>query len=242
MNQFSIRLDDFEGPIDLLLQLIEKRKLHISDINIASVTDDYINYINNLSDLPKTETADFLVTASTLILIKSISLLPTLEITKEERGDIEDLKKRLKLYEQIKNLSIYIYDIFGLKTVYFRSNQPEINIFAPSKDINLKNIALATENIVNNLPKNNKIKPEVAVKKVISLEEVIHDLTRRIQHSLSMSFNDFSTGLSSHGKIGIIVGFLSMLELVKQGLIDIKQDKHFEDITIENNQTVTPKY
>src|SRR3989344_9116880 len=95
-QQFHVKTEVFEGPLDLLLSLIEKHKLHINDVSLSKVTDDYISYVNAQVDFPMGQAADFILVASTLVLIKSKSLLPTLDLSKEEQGDIADLERRLK--------------------------------------------------------------------------------------------------------------------------------------------------
>src|SRR3989344_4410007 len=97
--EFKIHIEGFEGPLELLLSLIEKRKLPINDVSLASVTDEYILHIQQQKEFPLSETSHFILIASTLLLIKSKSLLPTLELTEEEAGDIENLERRLKLYK-----------------------------------------------------------------------------------------------------------------------------------------------
>src|ERR1035437_6794426 len=98
-NSFKIKTEIFEGPLDLLLSLIEKRKLLINDIALSKVADDYIMYLQNQENFPMKDTADFLVIASTLLLIKSRSLLPGMEISEEEQYDINELEARLKIYK-----------------------------------------------------------------------------------------------------------------------------------------------
>src|SRR5680860_1759995 len=109
MNDFKLKMNNFEGPLDLLLSLIEKKKLHISDITLAQVTDDYISYIRNGQNISLENIANFILVASTLVLIKSYSLISTLSITEEEKENIEDLETRLKKYQRIKELACLLY-------------------------------------------------------------------------------------------------------------------------------------
>ena len=96
---YHVKTEQFEGPLDLLLSLIEKRKLFISDFSLSRVADDYISHIRTFERFPMNDVANFLLVASTLVLIKSKTLLPELDLTKEEETDIDDLKKRLALFE-----------------------------------------------------------------------------------------------------------------------------------------------
>src|SRR3989344_8736955 len=104
---FQIKMSGFEGPFGLLLYLIEKRKLFINDVSLAAVTEDYLNYMNQLggsNSFSPAEIASFVLVASTLILIKSKSLLPNLNLTEEEEGDIKNLEERLRLYKLFMKL------------------------------------------------------------------------------------------------------------------------------------------
>lgn len=236
--EYKIETEHFEGPLDLLLTLIEKRKLLVNDISLAGVSDDFVSYINKFDDFPIEEIADFLLIASTLVLIKSKSLLPTLELTSEEEEGIEDLECRLKLYKRYKKLAKEIREEFGSNVLFPRNVVPSEDIlFSPHDRITEENLAAAIKNVIAQLPKKEKV-PETKVQKVISIEETVENLAKRISNNLSLSFNEFSKGK----KIDIIVGFLALLELVKQGAIRAHQDDRFSDIMMESNNIDTPNY
>lgn len=241
MEKFEVKIENFEGPLDLLLSLIEKRKLPINDISLAEVTDDYISHIETQSEFPLSQTANFILIASTLLLIKSKSLLPTLDLTLEEEENIESLERHLKLYKEIKELSVHVQDRFG-KQVLFESEQQQSAepVFSPAKDISKSSLTDAIRQVIASLPKATLV-PQVVVKKVISLEKMIQTLTDRITKNLHMSFSEFSN-LKKGDRIEVIVSFLAMLELVKQGIINANQDKIFSDITMETDTVFTPKY
>src|SRR3989338_2173930 len=97
-----VKTSVYEGPLDLLLELIEKRKLLINDISLAAVAEDYIVRIKQMEALPVGETAEFISLAATLLLIKSRSLLPTLELSEEEGHTIKELEYRLAVYQLLK--------------------------------------------------------------------------------------------------------------------------------------------
>ncbi|MFA6535947.1 MAG: ScpA family protein [Candidatus Paceibacterota bacterium] len=237
---YQVKTAVFEGPLDLLLQLIEKRKLLINDIALSKVADDYIAYIKGLGQFPVGEAAHFVLIASTLLLIKSKSLLPTLELTEEERGDIRDLELRLKIYQRFKALATMIRPKLGATPLFLSEPRPTAPIFSPSADITLESLLGAIHNTLQNLPKKQFV-PKAVVDKVISLEEMIGNLTQRISRNLKMSFKEFS-GFGKAGKVNIIVGFLAMLELVKQGSIQVRQERQFDDIFMETNHVGLPTY
>ena len=109
MDEYLVNTHIFEGPLDTLLSLIEKRKLFISDISLAQVADDYISYVKGLENFPIADSAHFILIASTLVLIKSKSLLPTLTLSEEEEHSIDDLQARLREYQKYKTPDKYIH-------------------------------------------------------------------------------------------------------------------------------------
>ncbi|MDD4803930.1 MAG: ScpA family protein [Candidatus Pacebacteria bacterium] len=239
-DQFKIKTEVFEGPLDLLLSLIEKRKLLINDVSLAKVTDDFISHLQNREQYPIKDTSDFLVIASTLLLIKSKSLLPNINITEEEKTDMRDLELKLKIYKKIKELSLNVKNNFGKEMIFFANPRKAEPVFSPSEDMNKENMAGAIFEVIKNLPKFEK-KPQLKVTKVVSLEEMIGNLTERVKSSLKMSFRDFS-GMGKVEKVNVIVSFLAMLELVKQGIIEVNQRDKFEDINMETKNVGVPIY
>src|SRR3989338_4236017 len=120
-ERYQVKTVGFEGPFAVLLELVEKRKLFINDVSLAAVTEDYIQYINTLGGLRTVGSAQissFIIVASTLILIKSKSLLPNLDLTAEEEGNIHDLEERLRLYELFSKLSVEVKNNFGKKMIF----------------------------------------------------------------------------------------------------------------------------
>jgi segregation and condensation protein A len=237
---FTVKQPVFEGPLDLLLSLIEKRKLSITEISLAKVADDYISYINSFPDFPIEQSANFILVASTLLLIKSKNLLPELELSEEEQGSMADLERRLKIYQRFTELSRKLRPNFGKNVLLFQENRIMDSVFAPHQNINLSNLALSIKQVISSLPKFEKLSKAI-VQKVVSLEEMIKNLSTRVQNSLKMSFKDFS-GFGKKEKVHIIVSFLAMLELVKQGAINVAQENHSSDIIIETKDIGTPKY
>ncbi len=239
---FKIKTEVFEGPLELLLSLIEKRKLLINDISLAQVTDDFIHYLEDNSRMNIEQSSQFIVIASTLLLIKSKSLLPTLQLTEEESKNVEDLEFRLKLYQKYRDAGEKIAEMFGKNISFERNYVSTIDevIFAPSKNISIESIKESAIRALQKLPKLEKI-PQAIVRKVVSLEDTIQKLTLRIKSNLQMSFRDFA-GVGKEEKVNVIVSFIAMLELVKQGMIAVTQTEAYEDINIETKEITTPNY
>ena len=238
---YQVKLESFEGPLELLLDLIEKRKLFINEISLASIADDYIAQLKTFEKFPVDFVSNFLVVAATLVLIKSKSLLPQLSLTPEETQDIKELEDRLKEYQRIRELSLHVKNLFGKEIIFPKGQTKEtVTVFAPSVEMSTENIFAAIRDVVGRFPKKTAL-PKVVVKKVVSLEEVMDSLTKRITGSLKMSFKEFS-GAGKVEKVEVIVSFLAMLELVKQGLLAVSQEKHGEDIIMETGVIGTPQY
>lgn len=242
MSPHVVKTESFEGPLEVLLSLIEKRKMHISDISLAKVADDFVAYVGSHGEFPVAEAADFVYVASTLLLIKSRSLLPGIALTEEEQGNIEDLERRLALYQKTRELARALEQLFDQTPLFFKTPSRVTDpVFSPSESMTSVSLATAFRAVLENLPRIADKKPEVAVRKVVSLEERIDDLARRVQSALKMSFKEFS-GSGRAEKVEIIVSFLAMLELVKQGILRVSQDERFSDITMESDSLGTPRY
>ena len=238
---FNVTTSVFEGPLDLLLSLIEKRKLFINDISLSKIADDYIETVRALPEIPLKDVANFVFIASTLVLIKSKSLLPSLNLSTEEEGDIERLKDRLRTYQRIKELSIHVKNSFG-KNIIFTREAPKTRVvtFSPGEDVILQNIFIAVSNILMHLPKID-VSPQAVVKKMITLEDAIGKLVKRIDRHLKMSFKTYS-GIGKEEKSTVIVTFLAVLELIKRGAVEAIQKENFSDFEIETREIKVPQY
>lgn len=246
-GDFKVKVGEIEGPLELILELVEKRKLHVSNVSLSQIADEFIDYIKSFEEFPVRDSADFILVASTLLLIKSKSLLPNLQLTEEEQENIEDLENRLEVYKKYKELSKNIGKLFG-NFLYFPveksiqiKRETVGNIFYPTPEITLSNLEKTLNEVLKNIPAKQENLPKVKVAKIISLEEMIGRLSERIKQNLRTSFNEFS-GAGKAQKIDIIVSFLAMLELIKQGAVRASQEKHFEDINIESENTGVPIY
>lgn len=243
-RSFAIKTEVFEGPLELLLDLIEKRKLLINDISLATVTDEYMAYVAKMqSDRgshPMQETSQFVLVASTLLLIKSKSLLPVLELTQEEEESIEDLEYRLKLYQAYRKAGRQLFEQFGVSMLHekrFVADQTPLFITDTYTSTNALHGALV--DVLNKLPKKIQ-KKSVSVRKVVSLEVMMERLKERVTRQLRFSFTDFSN--ESKEKGSVIVSFLAVLELVKQGEVMVRQESRYSDFEIEREGIDTPKY
>lgn len=247
-SQYTVKTAVFEGPLDLLLELVTSRKLFVNDVSLAQVTDDFIRYIEEHESAGRRisigESAEFIVVASTLMLIKSRSLLPMIKLTDEEEESIHDLENRLVIYARVKELSENLKKIFGKKIIFEKTpGKDPVIVFSPDSKTDTDNLFAALERVIESLPKK-EVLPKVIVKKVISLEEMISKLSERISRASKIKFGEFHNAkgnLTYEKKVSIIVGFLAMLELVKRGAIRVTQEGR-GDIEMESENVGVPSY
>lgn len=237
---FAVKTEAFEGPMELLLELVEKRKLLINDISLATVTDEYMSTVSAMQERSLPNTAAFVQLAATLLLIKSKSLLPVLRLSDEEEGAIEDLEERLRLYQIYKQAAESVQNSFGKHILHERlfvtNSEP---LFVTDQWTTIDSLHQAMSTVLSNLPVHEQ-KPRVQVRTVISLEQMIARLHKRIEQAQQTTLRELVAG-EVEPKV-LIVGFLAILESVKQGSILVAQLQHFEDITIERHNMPAPKY
>lgn len=242
-----IKTEQFEGPLDMLLDLVEKRKLFINDFTLAAVADEYIARIRRFDSFPVSDVANFLLVASALVLIKSRSILPQISLTEEENQSIDELKRRLALLELFRDVAGHVKEKYGKTVLFPRESRPKsVIVFAPDARITPAAMHSAAESVVSAFPKPVEL-PKVTVKKIISLEEMLDRLAERIQVALKMNFSEFSNydrskPIPKEERIMIVIGFLAMLEMVKQGVLIVTQHEDYGDIEMENLELTTPTY
>ncbi len=238
MEPFAITTPDFQGPLEALLNLIEERKLSISTISLAEVADSYLAYVEKLPGLPLGETAQFVLVASTLLLIKSRALLPTLELSSDERESVQELERRLARYAIVRKSARRLRKEWGTHPLLLARRAPERPaVFSPAESA-IPVIVQAAQKLLALLPKPEKL-AEAAVAPVLALEDVIAGLKKRLTTAFKARFSELTRSRDKHE---VIVYFLAMLELVRSGSASVTQDRLFEDITIEAEQVVAPRY
>ena len=231
---YQTKLDKFEGPLDLLLELIEGQKLDITEVSLAKVADQYLDYISQKEKITLESLADFLTVASKLILIKSKALLPTLEFSDEEEKEILDLEKQLAEFKKFKDVSIHIGKMSESERMSF-SREKFVAIktfFYPPENVNVFDLKKYFVKVLNEIPAFEKLEEEM-VREVITLEERIRHLHDFIKGKIETSFSELVA--ASEDKVDVIVSFLAMLEMVKQRIIHVDQGELFSEIKLKHN-------
>lgn len=238
--EYLVKTGEFEGPVHLLLQLIQDRKLHVSEVSLAAVTEDFLRFIASHT-LNYSQVSSFIVVSSTLLLIKSRSLLPTLELTEEEEESITDLTERVRQYEVIRTYAERLIPLYGKHPLFVRRYQDRIPVFAPDSQVNLTVLSGLLHDLFVAFPVVEKL-PEKAMKVVVKLEVMIDDLKERIQKGMTLHSREIMDKYRNatdptekrQAKVFAVVSFLAMLELVKKGFASVLQDENFGDIELTN--------
>ncbi len=236
---YKIKLEVFEGPLDLLLHLIKKDEINIYDIPVSEVTKQYLKYMEMMELLDLNIAGEFLVMAATLMQIKSKMLLPQSE-TEAEAPEEEDpraeLVKRLLEYKKFKEAAGELYhkgvrqkDYFGreMEVAGFESSERVETYF----EATLFDLITAFTKVMKDVPK--ELFHEV-IKDEFTVEEKIHDVFHLLVKRSSISFGELFK--KAKNKLEIITTFLALLELIRLKEVIVKQINAFGDIRIEKNK------
>ena len=235
MEKYQIKLEQFEGPLDLLLALTEQEKLDITRVSLAKITEQYLEYINNAKHITLQHLAEFLSVAAKLILIKSKALLPLLEFTEEEEEEIRDLEHQLAEYKKFKDIALSIAKLIEAKNFGFTREgfQGLKTLFYPPENIVADDLKKAFNKVLGEIQVVDALEEEM-VREVLTLEEKIVHLQNHLREKVQTSFAELVA--NTEDKIEIVVSFLAMLEMVKQRLIHIEQNELFGEIKMRHKE------
>ncbi len=237
---YQIQNEKFTGPIGVLHQMIEDRKLSVSDFSLVSITEDFVNYVKSLGSdqFSKEEISQFISIASVLILLKSKSLLPELELTEEENRDILILENQLKLFELLKNQVKPISKTWQKKILLSGNirHQESGQIFVPDPTMQIPYFHDYMEARLNEIVPKEDEKKEVRVHKVLKIEDALSHVRQIIKRIKTLNFRNLGESgderLREKNKRNVVILFLAVLELVKIGEINANQDDNFGDILL----------
>jgi segregation and condensation protein A len=230
---YNIKIEQFEGPMDLLLQLTEQEKLDITRVSLAKIADQFLEYIANSQNITLEQLADFLSVASKLILIKSKALLPMLQLTEEEEEEIKDLEYQLAEYKKFKEAAKKMIAAFDCQNISFsrESFWGQGVVFCPPKNIAADDLAKIFSKILGEIPVLEKLEEEI-VREVMTLEDKIVHLQNTLREKVQTSFSELVA--NAKDKVEVVVSFLAMLELVKQRMIHVEQGELFSEIHLKH--------
>ncbi|MEK7619520.1 MAG: segregation/condensation protein A [Patescibacteria group bacterium] len=230
----DVKLEQFEGPLELLVRLIDSEELPITEVSLASVTDQYLARLSALSSTTHIDDlADFLVVAARLLLIKSRKLLPSL--TDEEEEEIHDLELKLKIYKEFAHAAKVLEKMHGAHRILFPRPARKLTLseqvrFLPPPRLTVERITTAFRDVLKHiepvLPKKT-----LTLDSRISVQEKIAQIKEMLSTRIACSFRSLVGENASRQEV--VVSFLALLELVKQKHAFVVQDSLFEDIHIE---------
>ncbi len=224
----EFKTGQFKGPLDLLLDLIKKEKLDITQISLAKVTDQYLEYLEDIKEIEAQEVADFLLVAAKLLVIKSKVLLPK----EEEDEDESDLVRQLRIYKAYLEASKKVNKIIGknnflfTRQVAFRSEV----VFSPPKTVTKKALKEVFNNFLLRIKKKEVSSERQRIIRKISIQERIRDIYKVLKTKKSFVLNSFFTSFAE--KEERVVSFLAVLEMIKKKEVNVKQENLFDDIIV----------
>lgn len=239
-NKYNLKLENFEGPLDLLCHLIDKNKMDIYDINLSEITDQYIEYINNMEEMNLEVTSEFLVMASTLLYIKSKNLLPN-QVEDEKELTEEELLHRIIEYKKYKEITARFREMYtkGGMTFFKAPEQIELPKQKLEVEYNKEKISDAYAEILEKsalrLNQNAKNIEKIAITETYTVGEKVKDMFRALLHHKKFVFNNlFSNKKCS--KPEIVTAFTGLLELSRRSKVLTSQEELFGNITVEKNR------
>ena len=230
---YSTKLDNFEGPLDLLLHLIKEAKIEIKDIFVSEVTEQYLKYIENIKEIDVEKASEYLSMAATLLEIKSKSVLPKIE---DFTDDIEDTEKtlirNLEEYKLLKEASEKLKQQENTDRFYKSPDKSVGNVKFVYKDFNLDGLIDAFSKLLLKIDKDKRDKntQKEIPKEVFTVADKVQFIRTEILKREEMSFYELFT--SHYTKNEMITTFQALLELLKLQYVKVQQNEVFDDIII----------
>lgn len=239
-NTYLIKIDNFEGPLDLLCHLIDKNKMDIYDINISQITDQYLEYINQMEEMNLDITSEFLVMASTLLYLKSKHLLPKQQEDEEEITE-EELIRRIIEYKKYKEITKKFKENFLEFSKRFYKNEEEIEL--PKQKIEEKYDPNTIPDIYRKLIQKNADKinenasniEKIAITETYSVGNTVKEMYRALIKYKKFTFNKLFS-VKKRNKREVVTAFSGLLEMSRRNKIITEQENLFGDIEVEKNK------
>ena len=236
-KKYAIKIENFEGPLDLLIALIDKNKMNIYDVNLSEITDQYIDYINKMEQMNLEVTSEFLVMASNLLYIKSKNLLPN-ETEDEKELTEEELLQRIIEYKKYKEISTKLKEFYKINSKRFFKLQEKIKLPKQKLEKEYQKemiVAHYIEIIENNsarVNQNAKNIEKIAITDTYTVGSKVKEMFRELLRKPKFVFNKLYK-VSEHNKQEVVTAFTGLLELSRRSKVITHQDQLFGDIIVE---------
>lgn len=241
-NKYAIKIHNFEGPLDLLCHLIDKNKMDIYDIKINEIADQYIEYLNQMEEMNLDIASEFIIMASTLIYLKSKSLLPKQEEAEEELTE-EELIQRIIEYKKYKEIIKKLKVNYEENSKIFLGNQEQIEL--PKKRIEKEYDKDLIPNLYKTLLEKNEEKinknaeniEKIAITDNYTVTSKVKEMFKALIKNNKFVFNKLFS-LKEHNKQEVVTAFSGLLEMSKRDKVNTKQEDLFEDIIVEKKKKI----
>lgn len=236
-NKYAIKLDNFEGPLDLLCHLVDKNKMDINQIKISEITDQYIDYINKMQELNLDVTSEFILMASTLLFIKSKSLLPK-QVEDEAELTEEELINRIIEYKKYKEISKKLKELYQVYSKRFYKVPDKIELPARKLEQNYSKDLI--EQSYKNLVEKNKSKinknainiEKIAITETVTVTSKVKDIFKELIKKPRFIFSKLCSA-KKYTRLETVTAFSGILELTRRNKIKAQQERNFGDIIVE---------
>lgn len=242
-NKYAIKIENFEGPLDLLCHLIDKNKMNIYDINLSEITDQYIEYIKEQEKLNLEIASEFLVMASTLLYLKSKNLLPKQEEDEEEITE-EELIRRIIEYKKFKEISKVLKENYiSFLNRYFKG-QEEIELPKRKLEENFETKLIPeiykelVERNSEKLNQNAKNIEKIAIVENYTVAGKVKEMFKVLVKQKRFVFNKLFS-IKKHNKQEVVTAFSGLLELSRRNKVETSQEELFGDITVEKAKKIS---
>lgn len=239
-SKYAIRLENFEGPLDLLCHLVDKNKMDINQVNISEITDQYISYINVMTELNLDITSEFVLMASTLLYLKSKSLLPN-QLEDEEELTEEQLIQKIIEYKKYKEITKKLRELYDIYSKRFYKLPDKIKLENRKLEENYSSELISTaykDLIERNDLKVNKHSgnmAQIAIGESVTIASKVKDIFKELLKKPQFIFNKLCS-LNKYNKIETVVAFNGILELTRRNKIEAEQEKLFGDIVVKKGK------
>lgn len=241
-NKYSIKLNNFEGPLDLLCHLIDKNKMDIYDINLSEITDQYIEFLNQMEQMNLEVTSEFLVMSSTLLYLKSKHLLPKLDEEEEEITE-EELIRRIIEYKKYKEITKKLKENFLEYSKRFYKGTEEIEL--PKQKIEDEYNSEIIPDLYRKLLQKNAEKinenaaniEKIAITETYTVGDKVKEMYRALIKYKKFNFNKLFS-VKKRNKNEVVTAFSGLLEMSRRNKVITEQEEIFGDIEVEKNKKV----
>lgn len=236
-NKYKVKLENFEGPLDLLCHLIDKNKMDIYDINLSEITDQYIEYINEMEKMNLEVTSEFLVMASTLLYLKSKNLLPN-QVEDEKELTEEELLQRIIEYKKYKEISKKFREFYNenSKRFYKLPEQIELPKQKLEKVYKKEELSKRYERLLeaekNKINLNAKNIEKIAIIEKFTVASKVKDMLRALIKNKSFVFNKLFS-IKEKSRPEVVTAFSGLLELSRRSKVSTEQEEIFGDILVK---------